>query len=211
MGLLKADFKDIADVFMKLPKSNQDYILNKLFSIMEKDNFEYDVFYSDSYSIENAKKMFNDKLFVLFQISEEKLSSVPNYRLNPEFADNDNSAFEWLSEYEMSFIYPTEDTPDITTPIYTPDEEESTFSAIFVDYDDKTETNILETTISEDLENDVEIFTTTESPDEDYSEEDEEGQQEEEEEVEEFLPSGADDVDEEENDNELNLPNLVEE
>lgn len=138
------------------------------------------------------------------------MSSVPNYRLNPEFADNDNSAFEWLSEYELSFIYPTEDTPDITTPIYTPDEEESTFSAIFVDYDDKTETNILETTISEDLENDVEIFTTTESPDEDYSEEDEEGQQEEEE-VEEFLPSGADDVEEEENDNELDLPNLVEE
>lgn len=66
MGLLKADFKDIAEVFMKLPKSNQDYILNKLFSIMEKDNFEYDVIYSDSYSIENAKKMVSFFLILIF-------------------------------------------------------------------------------------------------------------------------------------------------
>lgn len=112
-------------------------------------------------------------MFALFQISEEKLSSIPNYRLNPRFTNWDDAAFEWLTEYELSLVYPTEEAVDfeVITPTYAPEEEESTFSALIVEYDLDEETTTLKNEQSyEDLE--LRLATTTETLEDDYSEED---------------------------------------
>lgn len=111
-------------------------------------------------------------MFALFQISEEKLSSIPDYRLNPRFTNWDDAAFEWLTEYELSLVYPTEETVDfeVTTPTYAPEEEESTFSALIIEYDLDEETTTMKNEDSyEDLE--LTLATTTETLEEDYNEE----------------------------------------
>lgn len=178
-ALLVADFDHVCEVFMGLPRENQRSVLGMLFLILEKD--ELQEISGRHVSADNLKKIvgilnvieiffklfqffqFNDKIFALFQISQEKLTTIPNYRLNPTFTKRDEAAFDWLTEYELSFVYPTEDSIDeISTPSFVPDEEESTFSTLFVIYDS-----------DQDNTTQFKIETTTEGSEETDSGEDE--------------------------------------
>lgn len=109
------------------------------------------------------------------------MTEVPNYRLNPQFAVWDDAAFEWLTEYESSPVDPTEDSIDVITPVFIPDEEESTFSTIFVEEDEEFGSTTVENEETSDEELDsfnrsvidlIETLepdsTTTESATEDY-------------------------------------------
>ncbi|KAL5284038.1 hypothetical protein ACFFRR_006358 [Megaselia abdita] len=180
-ALLRADFEVVCRFFMGLSRKSQDIVLNKMFLASEKDGINYSALSKDNLTSDNLKKIFNDKLFALFQIAEEKLTTIPNYRLNPNFAKGDDAAFEWLSEYELSLVYPTEETVEVATPVFAPNEEESTFSAIFVEYDEESTTVKEERSIEnsdEDTKDDAEqtydievgLEVTTESPEEYYSE-----------------------------------------
>lgn len=103
------------------------------------------------------------------------MTTIPNYRLNPHFARWDDAAFEWLTEYELSLVDPTEGDADITTPMYVPDEEESTFSALFLEYDAEEESTTLKDDRNEEEtgdETDLVPETTSASPEEDYNNED---------------------------------------